>query len=81
MNGLDLNLNILENALCGEGFSVEIEDGKLYSFIQTKNGEFIVFAAHGGIRMGKPNGTVKYYWGSENQCMAVIRQTLKSNNY
>lgn len=51
MNGLDLD--IMENALCDEGFSVEIEDGKLYSFVQTKNGEFKVFPAYGGVWMGK----------------------------
>ena len=49
----------------------------LEAAIETGRGTFDIHATYGGMRMGKPNGTHKYYWGTEKQCLAMIRQTME----
>jgi len=49
----------------------------LEATIETGLGQMQVHATCDGMRMGKPNGSSKFYWGTVKQCLAVIRQTLR----
>ena len=80
----NLDLGIMAEGFREMGFTVEKEqvDGMpgveaLQASIETGRGEMRVYTVYGGIRIGKPNGSGKYYWGTEKQCLAVVRQTLK----
>ena len=84
----NLNLDTLAEGLRALGFTAEVklEPNRptyleplmiLEAAIETGRGTFDIHATYGGMRMGKPNGTHKYYWGTEKQCLAVIRQTLR----
>lgn len=84
----NLNLETLAEGLRAMGFTAEVKLDItrptylepltiLEASIETGRGTFAIHATYGGMRMGKPNGSHKYYWGTEKQCLAVIRQTLR----
>lgn len=81
-----LHLDWVAGYLKNKGFEVEEERGEftgeqmVTATFQTKNGEMAVYAIAGGARIGKPNGSHKYYYEISDAKLARYVQQVIENN-
>lgn len=81
-----IHLDWLGGYLAKQGFSVKWEDseflaaGCIRAEADTRNGIMTVYATAEGARIGKPNGSHKYYYGVSDAKLAhYVQQVIASN--